>query len=203
MPFGCFLRGANTLRFHHKPRQRAATESSGKKRRGSVTDPAANANNLPQFLPLPHYSFSCSTVARLRVINKRLWMPQLVLLPLLLRLMNFLMIISASSGGDGDGAAAVGHLSLRSALRFEGFLMDSSVESKAEKNSENCVGEKVERGKRKRSSSFLFLRFFRGSNSNQLATCSARGRIICPFAWISINIPLYLTLFAAPSAPTC
>lgn len=98
----------------------------------------------------------CSTVARLRVINKRLWMPQLVLLPLLLRLMNFLMIISASSGGDGDGAA-VGHLSLRSALRFEGFLMDSSVESKEEeKNSENCVGEKVERGKRKRSSSFVF-----------------------------------------------
>lgn len=196
MPFGCFSRGANTLRFHHK-----AERSSGKKRRGSVTDPAANANNLPQFLPLPPSLVPCSTVARLRVINKRLWMPQLVLLPLLLRLMNFLMIISASSGGDGDGdgAAAVGHLSLRSALRFEGFLMDSSVESKAEeKNSENCVGEKVERGQRKWSSSFLFFRFFRGSNSNQLATCSARGRIICPFAWISINIPLYLTLFAAP-----
>lgn len=76
--------------------QAKAERSSGKKRRGSVTDPAANANNLPQFLPLPHFSFSCSTVARLRVINKRLWMPQLVLLPLLLRLMNFLMIISAS-----------------------------------------------------------------------------------------------------------
>lgn len=91
-------------------------------------------------------------------------MPQLVLLPLLLRLMNFLMIISASSGGDGDGAAAVGHLSLRSALRFEGFLMDSSVESKAEeKNSENCVGEKVERGQRKWSSAQIFiLSFFLG-----------------------------------------
>lgn len=74
--------------------------------------------------------------------------------------MNFLMIISASSGGDG--AAAVGHLSLRSALRFEGFLMDSSVESKEEKNSENCVGEKVERGGRgseAQRESFLF-RFF-------------------------------------------
>lgn len=162
MPFGCFSRGANTLRFHHKPRQREAAESS-KKRRGSVTDTAANANNLPQFLPLPHYSFSCSTVARLRVINKRLWMPQLVLLPLLLRLMNFLMIISASSGGDGDGAASVGHLSLRSALRFEGFLMDSSVESKAEeKNSENCVGENVEEGEEEAELIFPLLSFFSG-----------------------------------------
>lgn len=31
--------------------QAKAESSSSKKRRGSVTDPAANANNLPQFLP--------------------------------------------------------------------------------------------------------------------------------------------------------
>lgn len=39
-------------RKHFALSPQAKAESSSKKRRGSVTDPAANANNLPQFLPL-------------------------------------------------------------------------------------------------------------------------------------------------------
>lgn len=73
-------------------------------------------------------------------------MPQLVLLPL--RLMNLLMMIICLEWRGRRQlqpekepepetelelelalGAAFGHLSLRCALRFEGFLMDSSVES--------------------------------------------------------------------------